>query len=137
MRKLLIGVALLVFGMGVAKAQDGQRKTAQERAETRTQHMMKELTLNPEQTGKVKAINMRYAEKHEAMRAERQAKAEANRSKNAELRSAEMEEFKAVLTPEQYDKLVANQAAMKEKHKEMRQEKRMEQQQEMRGPKKD
>lgn len=142
MRKLLIGVTLLVFGMGVAQAQEGQRKTPQERAEMRTEHMTKELGLNAEQAEKVKAINMRYAEKNEAMRAEHKAKAEANRGKGAEQHDARMEEYKQVLTPEQYDKMVANQAAMKEKRQEMRgtkkddmKQKNMEKRQEMRGTK--
>ena len=142
MRKLLIGVALLVIGMGMAQAQDGQRKNAQERAEMRTERMTKELGLNAEQAEKVKAINMRYAEKNEAIRAENKAKAEANRSKIADQRDAQMKEYKSVLTPEQYEKMVANHAAMKEKRQEMRgtkkdemKQKNMEKRQEMRGTK--
>ncbi|MBX2982941.1 MAG: hypothetical protein KF843_09745 [Flavobacteriales bacterium] len=133
MKKLLAGAALLLFGMGVAQAQQGQQKTAQERAEKRTERMVKELALNAEQTEKVGNINIRYAEKNEVIRAQRQAMAKANKSKSAELREAQMEEFKAVLTSEQYEKLVAKQEAMKERHKE----KRMEKQMEMRGPKND
>lgn len=133
MKKLLAGAALLLFGMGVAQAQQGQQKTAQERAKKRTERMVKELALNAEQTEKVGNINIRYAEKNEVIRAQRQAMAKANKSKSAELREAQMEEFKAVLTSEQYEKLVAKQEAMKERHKE----KRMEKQMEMRGAKND
>lgn len=125
MKKLMIGTALLVLGVS-AQAQDVQRKTSGERAEMRTERMTKELGLNAEQAEKVKEINARYAEKTEAVRAEHKARAEAGKGQRNELHEARMADYKAVLTPEQYEKLVAKQAAMKEKHMEKRKEKRPE-----------
>lgn len=134
MKKLMIGTALLVLGVS-AQAQEVQRKTSGERAEMRTERMTKDLGLNAEQAEQVKAINARYAEKHEAIRAEHKARAEANKSQRSEMHEARMADYKAVLTPEQYEKLVAQQAAMKEKHLEKRKEMRKEKRPEMRDAK--
>ncbi|MBZ0205469.1 MAG: hypothetical protein K8H89_04035 [Flavobacteriales bacterium] len=133
MKRMMIGVALAVFTLGAAHAQDKQDMTPAERAKHQTERMTKELGLNAEQVTKVQAINAKYAEQAEAVRKERRANAESTKGKGAELQDARMEDLKAVLDAEQYEKLVAKQEAMKERRMEQRKGKR----QDMRGTKKE
>lgn len=133
MKRMMIGMAVTLFTMGAAHAQDKQQRPAAERAKQQTERMTKELGLNADQATKVDAINAKYAEKADAMRAERKEKIAETKGKGAELNEARMADLKEVLTPEQYAKLEKNREAMQEKHQEKHQEKR----QEMRGAKKE
>ena len=78
MKKLMI-IAALASMTVAAQAQEKDRKTPQERAKLRTEHMTKELELSPEQQAKVEAINLKYADRVEAVRAEREAERTAKR----------------------------------------------------------
>ncbi|HPF91983.1 MAG TPA: hypothetical protein PLL57_15085 [Flavobacteriales bacterium] len=129
MKKLMMIAALA--GMTVAaQAQDHQKKSPEERARVRTEHMTKELGLSPEQVAKVEAINLKYADKGAELRKEREAERAEARKEGQEMRDAHEAEMKAVLTPDQYAKWMAKKEEMKEKRmehrKDMQQHKRME-----------
>ncbi len=124
MKRIMIGMALVLFTFGAANAQDKQQRTPAERAKNQTEHMTKELGLNADQAAKVEAINAKYAEKTEAIRAERKDKMAATKGKGAEVNDARMAELKNVLTPEQYAKCEKNMEEMKEKRMEKRKENR-------------
>lgn len=120
MKRMMIGMALVLFTLGAAHAQEKQQKTPAERAKYQTEHMTKELALDPDQVSKVQAINAKYAEKAQALRAERQANAAAMKGKGAAMMDARMAELNTVLTPEQYAKCEKNMEEMKAKRMEKR-----------------
>lgn len=125
MKKMLLSLAMATMAVGAANAQDAVKKAPdQDRAEMRTEHMVKELGLNEDQTAKVKEINARYGEKMQAMRQAQKAELTEKRDKRAELEEARMTELKGVLTPDQYAKLEARQKEMRDKRMEHRQEMR-------------
>ena len=128
MKKLLI-IALTVLTVA-AQAQDTQkeRKSAQERAQLQTDRMTKELGLVEDQAAKVAAINLKYAEQAEALRAERQAQMEAMRKqeKGKAMREAHEAELKGVLSAEQFKQWHAKKEEAKAKHMEKRKEMRLE-----------
>lgn len=126
MKKWMMGAVMVLLAAGAAQAQDKQQRTPDERAEMRTERMVKELGLNADQTEKVKAINVKYAEKMKSVMEERQAAGAKRDGTMMELNKARMAEYKAVLTPDQYTKLEAQNKAMMEKRKEQRQERRQE-----------
>jgi protein CpxP len=123
MKKLMI-IALLASMTVAAQAQEKDRKTPQERAKLRTEHMTKELELSPEQQAKVEAINLKYADRVEAVRAEREAERTAKREAAEAMHAAHDAEMKAVLTADQYTKWVAKKQEAKAKHLEKREQMR-------------
>ncbi len=123
MKKLMI-IALLASMTVAAQAQEKDRKTPQERAKLRTEHMTKELALSPEQQAKVEAINLKYADQVEAVRAEREAERTAKRDAAEAMHAAHDAEMKAVLTADQYTKWVAKKQEAKAKHLEKRKQMR-------------
>ena len=126
-------MALALFTVGAAQAQDKTQRTSADRAKQQTERMTKELSLNEDQISKVEAINVKYADKADAMRADRKERMAETKGKGAELNDARMAEMKAVLTPEQYAKWEKNREAMQEQRMEKRQEMRKE----MRGAEKE
>ncbi|MBK6832358.1 MAG: hypothetical protein IPG92_17205 [Flavobacteriales bacterium] len=128
MKKLLI-IALTVMTVA-AQAQDTEkdRKSPQERAQLQTDRMTKELGLVEDQAAKVAAINLKYAEQAEALRAERQAQMEAMRKqeKGKAIQEAKEAELKGVLSEEQYKQWQAKKEEAKAKHMEKRKEMRLE-----------
>ena len=123
MKKLMI-IAALASMTVAAQAQEKDRKTPQERAKLRTEHMTKELELSPEQQAKVEAINLKYADRVEAVRAEREAERTAKRDAAEAMHAAHDAEMKAVLTADQYTKWVAKKQEAKAKHLEKREQMR-------------
>ena len=123
MKNLMI-IALLASMTVAAQAQEKDRKTPQERAKLRTEHMTKELELSPEQQAKVEAINLKYADRVEAVRAEREAERTAKREAAEAMHAAHDAEMKAVLTADQYTKWVAKKQEAKAKHLEKREQMR-------------
>lgn len=117
-------IALLASMTVAAQAQEKDRKTPQERAKLRTEHMTKELALSPEQQAKVEAINLKYADRVEAVRAEREAERTAKRDAAEAMHAAHDAEMKAVLTADQYTKWVAKKQEAKAKHLEKRKQMR-------------
>jgi periplasmic protein CpxP/Spy len=125
MKKLMI-VAVLASMTLAAQAQEKEKRTPQERAKARTEHMTKELALSPEQQAKVEAINLKYADQVEAMRSEREAERTAKREAAKAMHDAHDAEMKAVLTADQYTKWVAKKQEAKAKHMEKRKQMREE-----------
>ncbi len=127
MKKLMI-VAVLASMTLAAQAQEKEKRTPQERAKARTEHMTKELALSPEQQAKVEAINLKYADQVEAVRSEREAERTAKREAAKAMHDAHDAEMKAVLTADQYTKWVAKKQEAKakqmEKRKQMREERK-------------
>lgn len=122
MKRILIGTALALLTLGAAQAQNKDRGTPEERAKVHTERMVKNLGLDADQTAKVEAINLKYAQKGDDFKAERKADSEGMKGKGQTMWNERMAELKAVLTPEQYQKLEAAQEKMKEKRLERRQE---------------
>lgn len=122
MKQIMMGLALAMFVAGAANAQDAQQKTKADRAEMRTERMVKELGLDADQAKKVQEINDRYGAKMETMRDQRRAEMEAKHDKQDALKKDYQEEMKAVLTPEQFAKWEAHQAELKAKQMERRKE---------------
>ncbi|MGV3638224.1 MAG: hypothetical protein ACO1NQ_11345 [Flavobacteriales bacterium] len=123
MKKLMI-IAALASMTVAAQAQEKARKTPEERAKARTERMTKELSLSPEQQAKVEAINLKYADQVEAVRAEHEAERTAKRDAAKAMHDAHDAEMKAVLTPDQYTKWVAQKEEARAKHHERRKQMR-------------
>ena len=119
MKKLMM-IAVLAGMTVAAQAQDKVKKSPEERAKARTEHMTKELGLSPEQASKLEAINLKYADKGAELRKEREAERAEARREGKELRDAHEAEMKAVLTPDQFAKWMAKREEMKEKRMEHR-----------------
>ena len=126
MKRMMIGMALALFTLGAAHAQDKQQKTPEERAKNQTERMTTELGLNADQAAKVEVINLKYAQQADKLRAEHKADPTATKGKGSAMMDARMAELKGVLTPEQYAKHEKNVEAMKEKRKEEHKEKKAE-----------
>lgn len=71
----------------------------------RLKNLKEKLGLSDEQTEKVKAIFEKHRGEFAKLREDQSMKPEEKRPKMQELRKAEMEEVKGVLTPEQQEKL--------------------------------
>lgn len=127
MKNLMTTMALVagLFASPALMAQDADlddngKKTPEERAKHRTEVMVKELGLDDVQTAKVNTINLNFARTANDVKqlqdpATRKGRMDALKTK----RDAEL---KAVLTTEQYDKMVALREKKKDDVKEKRQE---------------
>lgn len=105
--KISLLVVSLFFALSLfAQPQpERNRPSAEEMAKMQTQSMVDELKLSDKQTQEVSAINLKYMKKiteaFESIKGDR----EAMRSRMNELRTQMTDEFKTVLTPEQFAKL--------------------------------
>lgn len=86
------------------KAQ-GERFTAEERAEIFTKRMQKSLSLTDEQYKKVLAINIEQEKKRQDFREDRKTEMQANREKMKAEHDAVTKKLETVLTPDQMKKL--------------------------------
>ncbi|MFZ1688712.1 MAG: hypothetical protein WAU70_14885 [Flavobacteriales bacterium] len=103
-KNLLIIAAMLPLAVN-AQEERSERTDRHERTMMRTEEMTKELGLNDEQAAKLKAMNDRFAEEMRSMQpteAERQAK----REKMKDLQTRRDTELKALLTEDQYARLM-------------------------------
>lgn len=117
MKKLMIIAALA--GLSVAtQAQEQKSKTPEERAQMRTERLAKQLDLSPEQVAQVQAINLKYIDKTDELRKERQAEHAETREAGKAMRGSHEAEMKAVLTPEQYTKWMAAKEKVKARQTE-------------------
>lgn len=118
--KVLMMTLAMVLTVAMAYAQpnggEGQRGGDPiERAKKQTEHLKTELGLDDKQAKKVEAINLKYAQKQQEMRAAMQKQREAGQEvdraavgdKMKEMRAAQEEEIKSVLTPTQIEKFDA------------------------------
>ena len=121
--KILTLLMMLIAGSfsHQATAQTTERTplTAEERAQKWTDWMKKELMLTAEQEPKIHAINVKYADQMDDIKAEEGDR----RSKFKEVREtnkAKDEELKAVLTPEQFTKYTEKKQERQQKMRENR-----------------
>lgn len=84
-----------------------EMKTPEERSEQRTLKIVEELNLTEEQAAKLATINEKYAKERRAMASENKKQREDNRKVMSQLNDAQNEEIKAILTPEQQEKMKA------------------------------
>ena len=106
---LLLAVTTTFAQRGFGR--QGERPSAEERAQRQTERMQEELKLNDEQTASVKTINQKYAEKMEALWENRPDEREAMREQMQALNAEKEKEISAVLTEEQaqqWEELKAN-----------------------------
>ncbi len=116
-RTLLIPIAALVLAAAPAHAQQDAKREhkagdAATRAARQTEHMRSSLSLTPEQATRVEAINLQHQQDSEAAR---KALKEERDRKRQELRSAYDAELKAVLTREQYTRLLEQRQKQQDK----------------------
>lgn len=103
MKKSIVTLALVVISL-TAFAQRGG--TPEERAENQTKRMTKSLGLSEEQQKKVLALNVAQAKSREENN-------NADREKMKAAREAYQKELATILTPEQLEKLKAQQEEMR------------------------
>lgn len=111
-----LALAASLFASPALRAQDmdddGDKKSPEERAKHRTEMMTKELGLNAEQVAKVNTVNITFAR---SMAEVKEIKDEASRKGRAEaLRTNRDKSLQAVLTAEQYTKMMEMRAKKKE-----------------------
>jgi len=117
------GIALLVAAMSLlivvaAGAQNEMEKlkssTPEERARLQTEMMKTKLSLTPDQTPKVAAINQKYAQRMEPIIKGQEGPLMRLRQMR-EVGQAKEAELKGVLSPEQFQKYLAEKQEMREK----------------------
>jgi Spy/CpxP family protein refolding chaperone len=116
---LVVLIAGSVWQHVAAQTTERTPLTAEERAQKLTDWMKKELTLTAEQEPKVHAINVKYADQMDDIKAEggdRRAKFKEAKDTN----KAKDEELKTVLTPEQFTKYSEKKQEMRQKIRENR-----------------
>lgn len=126
MKKLILGLALAAGLFTTASAQDQapEGRTPQERADRLTAMMTKRLELTPDQSEKVRTINLKYADQAKAVHEERKQDKGAQPGALKDMKASKDAELKQVLNPEQYTKWMEMEKQMVEKHKERREARR-------------
>ncbi|HQW85628.1 MAG TPA: hypothetical protein PLH93_00510 [Flavobacteriales bacterium] len=120
-RNLIIPIAALVLVAAPMYAQERtatRQRTPEDaatRAQRRTEHMRTTLQLTEDQVARVQAINLKHAEAVEAARAADKAQRDLERQ---ELKASYDTDLKAVLTPEQYERLLEQRRKQTEKREE-------------------
>ena len=120
-RTLIIPLVTLVLAASTLHAQDRtatRQRTPEDaatRAARRTEHMRSTLQLTEDQVARVQAINLKHAEAVEAARAADKAQRDQERQ---ELRASYDADLKAVLTPEQYERLLEQRRKQTERREE-------------------
>ncbi|MEB2783481.1 DUF4890 domain-containing protein [Algoriphagus persicinus] len=98
------GMMVMISLSTIAQRKEGERPSAEERAQRSTERMAEKLALTDAQKKQILDINLEYAKKNEAEMAERKAEIEAHKAEMAAKR-AEMNEqdakIQAILTEEQ------------------------------------
>jgi Spy/CpxP family protein refolding chaperone len=119
MKKLIFSSFLILFGLG-SNAQNSQAnqtktRTPEQRAEHLTNWMNKKLTLTKDQKSKIFEVNLKYAKMNQETRT---SDADNKKAMHQELKTSEAEresEFKAILTPDQFQGYQTAKQELKEK----------------------
>lgn len=114
MKAILLSLALTI-GLGAfAQKGDTNQKSPAEKAQQRTEQMVKDLGLNATQQEKVAEINLTYSS---AMKNVNSLTDDTAREKRGDVVKANRDNgFKEVLTAEQYAKMLSLRAEKKAKH---------------------
>ena len=117
MRSILLALTLVIGTATMAQDADdnNDKRTPEERAKHRTEVMTKDLDLTPDQVTKVSDINLRFARENAEAKKLTDEKARKERSRG--LKEKRDEELKAVLTADQYTKLMQQREDKKDDHK--------------------
>lgn len=130
MKKTIVATVLLAT-LTTVNAQDAARpanatkdpavmeQRATERAEKRTGIMVEELGLTTEQAAKVEVIYERAAKSIAELK-QAGLDDQARKARMKVLKDSRDKELKAVLTPEQFEKMLALRQEKKDEHKEMK-----------------
>lgn len=109
--KIFLTVLLAASTTLALQAQRGKTQvTPEQRAEKQTEMMTKQLELSEKQAAEIKEINLKYAEKQQAMREESAKGREKNRTAMQQLQDERKAEINTVLNKDQQQKLEKLQA---------------------------
>ena len=106
-RKNILALTLLLIGGFALQAQPGgggRAMNPEQRAEQQTTQMTEQLTLSDAQSGKVKEINLKYANKMKEARDQADGDWSAMRETMTAIRGEQDKELQTVLTKEQWEK---------------------------------
>ncbi|QHT70395.1 DUF4890 domain-containing protein [Rhodocytophaga rosea] len=122
MKKIMVIIFLMIGSLGISFAQTAQttpreKKTPEERAQLTTDRMVKGLALNEAQAAKLKEVNLQQAKKMEALKEEHAQERQELRKEATNIHASVEQEYKAILTPEQYQKYQQNREKQVEKRK--------------------
>lgn len=104
--KVFLVIVIGMIGLNPAFSQR-EMKTSEERVEQRTSKIAEELNLTKEQAAKLAIINEKYAKERQSIATENRTQREENKKVMSQLNDAQNEEIKAILTPEQQEKMKA------------------------------
>ena len=103
MKKTILLIAVIIGLITVANAQDSYKdKSPEERAKMQTEWMQKKLTLDSTVVTSVQTINLKYANKMEILKNNRDSRY-AKIQEFKSLSDQKDKELKTVFTPEQYN----------------------------------
>jgi hypothetical protein len=117
----LLALSFLVAGLSFS--QEKTKMTPEQRADKKTEHMAKQLSLTPEQTNKVSVLNRGIAQKNESIRSNPKMTAEQKQAALKANKQHHEASLKSILTAEQFEKYQQNQAAKSVKKEEMQKSK--------------
>lgn len=102
MKKLVMVLISAFMVSSIALAQNRQQMSAEEMASKQTDRMSECLSLSNDQKSKIKALNLKYAKKHQETRQQNKAVREAKRAEMQKLQEQKDAELKTILTDEQF-----------------------------------
>ena len=118
MKKNILILFALAIAVANSNAQEAKTlKTADQRTEKIMTKLTEKLSLNETQKPKDKEIILKHQQQQETNRKQFEKDPTALKEANKKVRKASDEELKAVLTPEQLEKLKQHRAEMREKRK--------------------
>lgn len=126
MKTLILALAMAFGATAMAQQpqhQKRERKPAEERATNSAQKMKTKLGLDDAQTAKIHDINLRIAQKNDAIRDNTSLSREQKMAQLKETQTARNAQYKEVLTPDQYTKYEAWEKEKREKMQQKRAEK--------------
>jgi Spy/CpxP family protein refolding chaperone len=122
MKKTIVIIFLMMVSLGISFAQTAQtnpreNKSPEERAQLQTDRIVKSLALSDEQAAKLKEANLQQAKKMDALKTEFAHERQEFRKEAGNIHASTEQNYKAILTPEQYQKYQQNKEKQVEKRK--------------------
>ena len=115
---VLAGGMLALPCVSMAQDEKPEGKGRRSSPEERVAQMKEKLSLTDEQAAKVKSVFEASHGKMRELRDDQALSAEDRRSKMGEIRKAQMEEVRGILTPEQQEKMKEMRKEAREKNKQ-------------------